>query len=103
MSPSRKLSLIGVIGGALALVIGVLAFTVPLLLTVYSMSSPRRMMNLDTHHGLLVGSMMSWMIAAPLGTILVILGAPTFLFSLIIYVDTRRREAISAEMINEAK
>jgi len=93
MSPSRKLSLIGVIGGALALVIGVLAFTVPLLLTAYSMWPPQRMMNFDKHHGLLVGSMMSWMITAPFGFLLVILGAPTLLFSVIIYFDTRRKEA----------
>src|SRR4051812_2063428 len=99
MSPSRKLSVIGVIAGASALVIGVLAFGVPLLLMVHTMSSPRRMMNFDPHRGILVGSMMSWMIAAPIGSILVILGAPTFLFSLIIYIDTRRREAISAERI----
>jgi hypothetical protein len=94
VSPSRKLSVIGIIAGASALLIGGLAFTVPLLFAVYSMSSPRRMMHLDAHPGMIEGSMISWLIGAPIGTILVILGAPTLLFSFIIYLDTRRKEAI---------
>jgi hypothetical protein len=94
MSPSRKLCLIGMIAGGWALLTGILAFTLPLLLAFYTMSTPRRMMNLDAHFGVLAGSLMSWVIAAPIGIILLVFGAPTFLFSLIIYIDTRRKEAI---------
>lgn len=91
MSPSRRVSVIGILVGSICLSCGALAFTIPLLLGRAALSQS---LDFTLRHEMLKNSIISWLIGAPAGFVFGAFGALVLFLSLVIYFDTKHKNGL---------